>query len=89
MSNAGIPPVADRARELYGPTTIKFTENNLPDPSKFYDDRVTLMKEDLKRFRDQYLILTEFVAEVCDVKIEDLNLLEIIKYYYLHPKERS
>lgn len=63
---------------LYGPT--KWSVNEVPTlPTTMPTLHVTLLKEDLKRFGDQYKILVEFVAQALGKR--SFDQIDILTYY--------
>ena len=62
------------------PENIKFERINLPDIEHETIPTIRLYKEDIKKFRDGYLVLLSFVAHICRTGPEKLTLSHILSY---------
>ncbi|OQX53953.1 MAG: hypothetical protein B5M53_06275 [Candidatus Cloacimonas sp. 4484_209] len=69
------------------PENIKFKEINLPDVEHQAMPTIWLYKENIKKFRDGYLILLSFVACICETDPENLTLFHILSYLAKHAKK--
>jgi len=59
---------------------ISFKSVNLPDPNQFPHPTITLPKETVVQFRDNYGKMLAFASIICNVELDELCPMHFIGY---------